>query len=320
MMYATLRYLPAFKAAAELGNLRAAASVLHVTPSAISQQISRLEEQLGFVVFEREGRKVVLNDAGTLLLRRVQAALKEIDEGVQEAATMANARADVVVRLSVVPSFAQRWLLPRIGRWRAAHPGIGIEIDATRQTVDLAREGVHAGIRAGGGVWPGLVAERLTELDLPLVPVGCRNAALRLAGRGPEAIADEPLLGDPLLWQRWFASAGVAATVKSAATFAETGLMLQAAEQDIGLALARGLYTIDALQEGRLVRLSDVDVALDDPQRFFFVYPPGLEDWSPLVQLRGWLREEIAASASAAAITCAESAHPQTTSSPSPSP
>jgi LysR family glycine cleavage system transcriptional activator len=296
MMYATLRYLPAFKAAAELGNLRAAASVLHVTPSAISQQISRLEEQLGFVVFEREGRKVVLNDAGRLLLRRVQAALKEIDEGVQEAAITANARADVVVRISVVPSFAQRWLLPRIGRWRAAHPGIGLEIDATRDTVDLARAGVHAGIRTGGGAWPGLVAERLTDLDVPLVPVGCRAAAQRLAGRGPEAIAGEALLGDPLLWQRWFAGAGVTATVKSAATFAETGLMLQAAEQDIGLVLARGLYTVDALQEGRLVRLSDVDVAIEDAQRFFLVHPPGLGDWPPLVRLREWLREEIAQS------------------------
>jgi LysR family transcriptional regulator, glycine cleavage system transcriptional activator len=296
MMVATLRYLPAFKAAAELGNLRAAASVLHVTPSAISQQISRLEEQLGFVVFEREGRKVVLNEAGTLLLRRVQAALKEIDAGVQEAAITANARANLVVRISVVPSFAQRWLLPRIGRWRATHPAVGLEIAATRHSVDLAREGVHAGIRAGGGVWPGLVAERLTDLDLPLVPVGCRDAAHRLAGRGPEAIADEALLGDPLLWQRWFMRAGVPATVSSAATFAETGLMLQAAEQDIGLVLARGLYTIDALQDGRLVRLSDIDVALDDAQRFFFVYPPGLRDWPPLVQLREWLREEIAQS------------------------
>jgi LysR family glycine cleavage system transcriptional activator len=296
MMYATLRYLPAFKAAAELGNLRAAASVLHVTPSAISQQISRLEEQLGFVVFEREGRKVVLNEAGTLLLRRVQAALKEIDEGVQEAAITANARADVVVRISVVPSFAQRWLLPRIGRWRAAHPGIGLEIDATRDTVDLARAGIHAGIRTGDGAWPGLVAERLTDLDVPLVPVGCRNAAQRLAGRGPDAFAGEALLGDPLLWQRWFERAGVAATVKSAATFAETGLMLQAAEQDIGLVLARGLYTVDALQDGRLVRLSDVDVALEDAQRFYFVHPPGLADWPPLVRLRDWLREEIAQS------------------------
>jgi LysR family glycine cleavage system transcriptional activator len=230
------------------------------------------------------------------LLRRVQAALKEIDEGVLEAATVANARAEVVVRISVVPSFAQRWLLPRIGRWRAAHPGIGLEIDATRQAVDLARAGIHAGIRTGDGVWPGLVAERLTDLDVPLVPVGCRNAAQRLAGRGPEALAGEALLGDPLLWQRWFTGAGVGATATSAATFAETGLMLQAAEQDIGLVLARGLYTIDALQEGRLVRLSDIDVALDDPQRFFFVYPPGLQDWPPLVRLLEWLREEMAQS------------------------
>jgi LysR family glycine cleavage system transcriptional activator len=301
MMYSTLRYLPAFKATAELGNLRAAALALHVTASAISQQIARLEEQLGFALFEREGRKVVLNDAGALLLRRVQAGLKEIDEGVQEAATLANARADVVVRISVVPSFAQRWLMPRIGRWRARYPGIGLDIEATRQAVDLARAGVHAGIRAGGGDWPGLVAERLTDLDLPLVLVGCRNAAARLAGCPPEAIADEPLLGDPLLWERWFMQAGVSTAVQPAATFAETGLMLQAAEQDIGLVLARGLYTLDSLQEGRLLRLSDVDLPLDAPQRFFLVYPPGLKDWEPLARFGEWLREEIALSENALA-------------------
>lgn len=295
-MSSLFRYLSAFKAAAELGNLRSASSLLHVTPSAISQQIARLEEQLGFALFKREGRKVVLNDAGTLLLRRVQAALDEIDAGVQEAATVANAQAETVIRVSVVPSFAQRWLLPRIGRWRAAHPGIGIKIDATQRVADLAHEGVHAGIRAGAGVWPGLVSERLSHVDAPLTLVGCPGAAKRLHGNGPAAVAGESLLGDPQLWQAWFARAGVDTAVQPAASFADSGLMLQAAEQDIGLVLARGVYIVDSLRDGRLVRLSDVAVPLPNPQSFFLVYPPGLKDWPPLRALSDWLQQEIHAS------------------------
>ncbi len=293
MAGSTLRYLPAFKAAAETGNLRCAALLLHVTPSAISQQIARLEELLGFVLFKREGRKVVLNEAGTLLLRRVQVALNDIEAGVQEAAIVANAQAETVIRISVVPSFAQRWLLPRIGRWRAAYPGIGINIDATQRTVDFAHEGIHAGIRAGAGVWPGLVAERLSHVDAALVLVGCPGAALRLNGKGAAAVANESLLGDPQLWQTWFARAGVDTAVQPAASFADTGLMLQAAEQDIGLVLARGVYLVDSMREGRLVRLSDVDVPLPNPQRFYFVYPPGMKDWPPLRALADWLQQEM---------------------------
>ncbi|WP_413535404.1 LysR substrate-binding domain-containing protein [Rahnella inusitata] len=294
MMHSTLRYLPAFKAAAELGNLRSASLLLHVTPSAISQQISKLEEQLGFVLFERKGRKVVLNEAGKVLLHRVRAGLLEIDEGAQEAATIANTKADIVIRISVVPSFGQRWLLARIGRWRSLYPGIRLQIEATQQAVELAREGIHAGIRAGDGLWPGLISEQLTNLDRPLVLVGGSNAALRLAASSPEAIANEFLLGDPVLWQKWFKSAGVTTSVQPAATFADTGLMLQAVEQDIGLALARGLYTVDALREGRLFKLSEITLPVEIPQRFFLVYPPALKDWGPLIQLSTWLKEELA--------------------------
>lgn len=291
-----LQCLPAFRTAAELQNLRAAASALHLTPSAVSQQIQTLETQLGFALFDRQGRKVVLNAAGAVFLRSVQAALAELDAGLQGAATVAKGTADQVVRMTVIPSLAQRWLLPRIGRWHARHPGIRLEIDATQQSVDLLREGLHVGIRAGGGFWPGLVAERLFDLDVPLIVVGSRKAADRLAGCAPAVIARQHLLGDPLVWNRWLEAAGVAGTFQPVATFSDTGLMLQAAEQDLGLALARGLYTVDALRDGRLVQISDVSVHYESAQRYFLVYSPALRDWAPLASLRDWLAEELQAS------------------------
>src|SRR5436309_2098777 len=138
-----LQNLQAFRAVAEVQNLRAASEVLHLTHSAVSQQIRVLEEQLGFLLFERRGRRVVLNPAGEVLLRSVQAALSQLDDGVQTAAATAAGTAHQL-RVTVLPSFAQRWLLPRMGRWHARHPNLALEIDASQQLVDLPREGFHA--------------------------------------------------------------------------------------------------------------------------------------------------------------------------------
>src|SRR5437773_11637297 len=105
-----LHTLPAFHTVAKLQNLRAAAETLHLTHSAVSQQIRVLEEQLGFALFERRGRRVVLNPAGQALLRSVQGALSLLDDGVQAAAAAAGGETRRL-RVTVLPSFANRWLL-----------------------------------------------------------------------------------------------------------------------------------------------------------------------------------------------------------------
>ena len=122
-----------------------------------------LEAQLGFQLFERQGRRVVLNPAGEALLRSTRAALVHLDEGVQ-AATAAATGSTHALRVTVLPSFAHRWLLPRIGRWRERHPDLALEIDSSQQLVDLRRDGFHAALRYGTGPWPGLDSERLFDL------------------------------------------------------------------------------------------------------------------------------------------------------------
>lgn len=286
-----LNTIPAFRAVAELANLRAAAEVLHLTHSAVSQQIKGLEEQLGFDVFERRGRRIVLNPAGAALLRSVQSALATLDDGVQAAAAAAAGDAQRL-RLTVLPSFANRWLLPRIGRWRERHPAIALEIEASIRSMDLVREGFHAAIRQGAGPWPGLESERLFDRP-PIIVVGSPSAARRLAGAQPEALAREPLLGDADLWQDWFAAAGLRINPTTVAVFNDAGLMLQAAEQSIGLALSREILAADALCDGRLVQLSPVAITHADAEPYHFVYPPAVRDWPPLAALRRWLRDEL---------------------------
>lgn len=286
-----LANLTAFRAVAELQNLRAAAEVLHLTHSAVSQQIRGLEEQLGFALFDRRGRRVVLNPAGQALLRSVQSALATLDDGVQAAAAAAGGEAQRL-RVTVLPSFANRWLLPRIGRWREQHPALPLEIDASMHVVDLVREGFHAAVRQGIGPWAGLESERLFEQPSFIV-VGSPSAARRLVGAQPEAFAREPLLGDNDVWKDWFAAAGLRVNVRTVAVFNDAGLMLQAAEQSLGLALAREIHAADALIDGRLVRLSPITVTHEEAQPYHLVYPPALRDWPPLDAFRRWLRDEL---------------------------
>lgn len=286
-----LNTLPAFQAVAELQNLRAAAEVLHLTHSAVSQQIRVLEEQLGFALFERRGRGVVLNPAGEVLLLSVQQALQQLDEGMRMASAVA-CGSEQRIRVTVLPSFA-RWLLPRMGRWRELHPDLLLDIDVTPQKVDLRRQGFHAALRQGLGPWEGLASERLFDHPMQLWVFGGAASALRLAGQDPAMLLREPLLGDPDVWKAWFAAAGVKATVTPVAEFNDLGLMLQAAEQGLGLTYAPALLAADALRDGRLVRLSPVSVEHIGHQSYHLVYPPKLRDWPPLVALRQWILDEM---------------------------
>jgi LysR family transcriptional regulator, glycine cleavage system transcriptional activator len=109
----------------------------------------------------------------------------------------------------------------------------------------------------------------------------------------PEALAREPLLGDKELWERWFAAAGLRIQVTPVAEFNDAGLMFQAAEQNLGLALGRELFAADALRDGRLIRVSPLSITHEEAHPFHLVYPPGLREWPPLIALRRWLREEL---------------------------
>ncbi len=291
-----LHTLPTFRVAARRQNLRATAEELHLTHSAVSQQIALLEQQLGVALFDRRGRGVVLNAAGAALLQAVEPALDGIALGAQAARATASGEAQRL-KLTVLPSFAQRWLLPRLPRWRARHPEIEIEVHASHRLVDLPREGFHAALRVGAGTWKGLVTERLA--DSPLIAVAAPARAARLATGDLAALTAEPLLGPSDWWQRFLAEGGCRWQGRSVAEFNDAGLMLQAAEADLGIALARELLAADALRSGQLVRVGTVSLQTEPEQTaasYWLAYPPNLAEWPPLVALRRWLADEMAAS------------------------
>jgi LysR family glycine cleavage system transcriptional activator len=163
-----MQALRAFDAAARELSLTKAAQTLHLTHGAISHQIKALEGDLGVRLVERAGRGIRLTDEGERFASRVRAAFAELAAAVNEIASRANPRK---LRVSVVPSFAARWLLPRVGRFIAAHPDIDLEVQANEKNVDFDRDDADVAIRYGHGSWPGVSAEhhRIPASDAALV-------------------------------------------------------------------------------------------------------------------------------------------------------
>lgn len=287
-----LHYLAAFRAAAQTENLRAAAESLHLTHSAVSQQIRGLEAALGFEVFTRQGRRLVLNPAGQALQSAVAKMFAELQAGLLAARAAHGSQAQTL-RVTALPSLAQRWLMPRLPRWQALQPCITLDLHTGHQVIDLAREGYHVGLRVGRGPWPGLINERL--FHSPLIAVAAPVLAHRLIGQPLQALAGQPLLDDVDVWREWFAQAGLPVAPVVVASFNDAGVLLQATEQGMGVALARELIAGDALLDGRLVRVAAQELDLDAGRDYHVVYPETLRDDPAVRAFCDWLHAEIAA-------------------------
>src|SRR5690242_9303622 len=138
-----MQALRAFEAAARTGSLTRAAELLHLTHGAISHQVKALEAEFGVRLMERAGRGIRLTDEGERFAARVRDVLSDLAEAVREVSDRDSPRQ---LRITVLPSFAARWLLPRIGRFVAAHPEIDVDIRASNALVDFRREDVDVEI------------------------------------------------------------------------------------------------------------------------------------------------------------------------------
>ena len=165
MQLPPLKSLLYFKHAAELGSFKLAAEQLYVTQAAISQQIRSLETHLGCVLFERHTRKICLTAKGKLLLPHIRKAFEHLHHGVQ---VIEEDPQPAGLNLSVLPSFATCWLLPRISSFQRQHPNIRVRIDPSDSLVDFDAGEADLGIRFGKGHYPGLHSELLASDDMLL--------------------------------------------------------------------------------------------------------------------------------------------------------
>ncbi|AKL43334.1 TPA: LysR family transcriptional regulator [Serratia marcescens] len=283
-----LHVLPTFVIAARLENLRATAQQVHLTHGAVSQQIQLLEQAVGYPLFERRGRGVRLNAAGKEMLAAVEPALQALQQGVARAR---RAAASQTLRISVLPSFAHYWLLPRLPAFHEACADIALDIDASLTLQDLSQRGFDAAIRIGNGQWAGLQAQRIASGDV--LPVASPDMALQW-GTAFENGGDVPLLEhDVSPWRAWFNTQGRSLCGRQQALFNDAGLLIRAAEQGFGIALAKTLLVQDAIAAGRLValaapcRLSDDDV--------YLVWPQTAGLTPAVLRLLQWLQQQLAA-------------------------
>ncbi|MES2949330.1 MAG: transcriptional regulator GcvA [Pseudomonadota bacterium] len=242
--------LRAFESAARHLSLRQAAQELNVTHGAISHQIKFLQEALGLELIERQGRGIALTPAGQRFAPQLGDALARLASVVE--AVQPEPR-DKPLRISVLPSFAAKWLLPRLSTFMVEHPDIAITLDANLDLVNLHNTGIDLAFRYGPGQWPGVFAERLMQEEMLAVcsPLYRRG---KLPAR-PRDLLKHPLLRDESAhaWQAWFRAAGVDGAVPApAAAFSDAGLLLQAVLAGQGVALVRSVLAHDDLVAGRL--------------------------------------------------------------------
>ena len=280
--------LRAFEAVARLGSVTAAAGELHVTHSAVSQQIKSLEDALAIKLFTRQGRRLLLTAAGSELAHGANAALCAIAVTASRARQRANPRR---LTITTLPSFAACWLTPRIGRFIEQEAGVEINIQSTSELLDYAREGIDVGIRFGSGNYDGLDALPLMR-DEALLVASPDYVARRAIARPADLAGCALLRSDSESWAQWFAAAGLDwSEPESGLFFSDFALALTWAENGHGVALTRRSLADAALRQGSVVQLFDVTVP--DARIYSLVTPRGSEPTALRERFRDWLFDEV---------------------------
>lgn len=292
---ADLRRLPnlaalrAFEAAARHENFSRAAEEIHVTHGAISHQVRALEEELGVTLFARHGKRIAITPEGENFAATLRKALTEI------AAAADVLRADAKQKkltVTALPSFAARWLAPRLGQFIEQNSDLEVMLQSSSHLTDFVRESVDVGIRFGKGNYPGLVVEKV--MDDYYYPVASPRFNGGKLPRTSQKIAQSTLLrceAEP--WTPWFQAAGLDLPEPTGGlVFQDSSMLVRAAAEGHGVALARHAIVTTELQSGELVCLSDI--AVKCPQSYYLVCPPSSLQKPQVQAFRKWLFEEIA--------------------------
>jgi LysR family glycine cleavage system transcriptional activator len=283
-----LSTLPVIEAAARLESFSAAAGELNVTHGAVSHQIRSLEEHLGIALFARQGRRVVLTAEGALFAEAVRAALGKVGEAVDQLSPAGRERK---LKISVLPSFASRWLMPRLGRFLEANPHFEIAVEATPLKANFVGDGVDVAIRYGSAPSPGLHNERLAgDSYFPVCSPSFRGGKLP---DSPAQLAGLPLFRlEPGCWESWFAAAGLDISPPvSGIDYNDAALFLQQAIAGDGIALTRRSLIGDDLHSGKLVKLFEVEIPSDNS--YYLVCLPQQANRRKVRSFRDWLVSEI---------------------------
>ena len=277
-----LNGIKAFEATARFGSFTKAADELNVTPAAVSRMVHLLEDRLGLALFERKANKLSATPAG----RTYQAGLSTLFDQLAALTDQVTASAGSrVLTVGVGPTFAIRWLIPRLADFQKTDPDIEVRF-ATGGAAAPFNDDWTCGIRLGDGEWPALVAERLFAADL--VPVCAPAMAKHLTA--PEDLKHATLLRvthAPDDWPRWFKGAAVPRIPVKGPAFDYYGQALQAAADGVGVAVGIRPYVDDDLRAGRLV--APFAQSVPKGEQWYLIYHPSRKDEPSFTAFRRWI-------------------------------
>jgi LysR family glycine cleavage system transcriptional activator len=280
-----LNALKAFEAAGRHLNFRLAAEEIGVTHGAVAQQVRALEDRMGVKLFDRLPRGLALTDAGRKYLTPVRRAFQMIADASEELRPR-----QAVLNISVTPSFATKWLVPRLGEFTHANPDIEVRISASQDLANFQTDGVDIAVRQGKPPFgPGLAAQQLFPEEFYAV---CSPSLLEAdhALRTPDGLVHHVLLHDTHgLWPVFMEKAfpGKAPPKLRGMNFSQTSLAVDAAIAGQGIALVSHLFAADEIAAGRLCRPFNCSIT---SELGFFVVAPRAPRKPIIVQkMRDWL-------------------------------
>jgi LysR family glycine cleavage system transcriptional activator len=292
-----LNALRSYEAAARHLSFTKAAGELGVTPAAVSHQVKMLEDHIGIALFQRVNRQLVLTEAGEACLPGIRAAFEGLASAID---TISVAGRTGVLTVSVAPSLAGKWLLPRLERFKAAHPDIDVRVSASLHLVDFASGEVDVAIRYGAGMYPGLKSERLLgEAVIPVCSPKLLDGPHPL--RSPADVRWHTLLHDDSpdddtscpTWEMWLKAASVdGIDTTRGPRFNQSSLVLEAAILGHGIALAKSTIAAADLAEGRVVKPFELTLPLEFG---YYIVAPETKTLMPKVDLFiRWLKLDAA--------------------------
>jgi LysR family glycine cleavage system transcriptional activator len=282
-----LNALRTFEAVASRLSFAKGAEALNVTPAAVSSQIRALEQRLNQALFRRHGRQISLTEAGQKLLPGVQRGLAELRQAVE---VVSQDRSEGVLNVTMMPSFLQKWLMPRLAKFYNAKPEIDVRINVDNLLVDFDQSDMHSAVRLGPGKWAGLKSVKL--MDDWILPV-CSKKFLKKKGpfNSVEELQQHDFLFAPSeVWDPWFRKHGESSRDSRWSLLNDSLSILMAAEQGEGIALSRWSLVSRDINAGRLVRPVEEVVKAD--WSHYFVAPPQYFDLPKVADFRDWLVEQ----------------------------
>jgi LysR family glycine cleavage system transcriptional activator len=288
-----LNSLRAFETVARHGSFTKAAEELHVSQSAVSRQVSLLEDYLGIKLFQRELRGLSLTPDGLAYHQRISPAFAQIAAATD---TLYQKTRSSPIRLRVYTTFAAKWLMRRLPQFQAKHPDVPVQLSTNVAPIDFAKEDVDAAIQFGTGDWPGAHAEHL--FDDEITPV-CSPALIRATGKPLQEPGD--LVHYRMLqsyyrktdWPDWLAAAGRPDLIDHRDTmmFNSSILTYQAAIDGLGVAIGQVRLLDQELEQGTLVR--PFAQLVGRPFAYYLVIPQRDTLSRNVATFRDWLVEEI---------------------------